>query len=89
MAYPSNSDDAYGVTAVQVKNFIERVEQLNSEIKDIQDQRKEVFAEAKGSGFDTAVLRDIIRDRKKNADELAEKAAIKDMYTTALSSILD
>lgn len=68
----------------EIRAFIERFEQLESEKKGIADGMKEVMAEAKGRGYDVAVLRKIIALRKRNRDDVAEEAAILDMYMAAL-----
>lgn len=72
------------VTAEELRAFIERIEQMNAEIADISETRKEVFAEAKGRGYDTKVIRKLIAIRKRRADDLAEEEAILDMYKSAL-----
>lgn len=72
------------VTAEELRQFIERIEQMNAEISDISETRKEVFAEAKGRGYDTKVIRKLIAIRKRRADDLAEEEAILDMYKSAL-----
>ena len=84
MAYPSNSDDAYNVTADEIRQFVERIEQLEDEEKDIRDQKKGVMAEAKGRGFDTKVMRMVVKRRKRSRDEIAEEEAILEMYENAL-----
>ncbi|MGV6848581.1 MAG: DUF2312 domain-containing protein [Marinibacterium sp.] len=71
-------DTAYRVTGAELRQFIERVERLESEKKDIADQVKEVMAEAKGRGYDTKVL------RKRDADDIAEEQAVLDLYMDAL-----
>lgn len=72
------------VTAEELRAFLERIEQMNAEISDIIETRKEVFAEAKGRGYDTKVIRKLIAIRKRRADDLAEEEAILDMYKSAL-----
>lgn len=72
------------VTAEELRAFIGRIEQMNAEISDISETRKEVFAEAKGRGYDTKVIRKLIAIRKRRADDLAEEEAILDMYKSAL-----
>jgi len=78
------SNDAYNVTADELRQFIERFEHLEAEKKDIADQQKEVMAEAKGRGYDTKVLRKIIALRKRKPDEIAEEEAVMDLYKAAL-----
>ena len=76
--------DQYAVTADELRQFIERAEQLASEKRDIAEQEKEVFAEAKGRGYDTKVIRKVIALRKRKPDDIAEEEAIMEMYKTAL-----
>ena len=78
------TQDAYSVTAEELRQFIERYEHLEAEKKDISDQQKEVMAEAKGRGYDTAVLRKIIAMRKRKPDEIAEEEAVLELYKAAL-----
>lgn len=82
--------NSYAVTADELRQFVERVEQLNAEKKDIADQVKEVMAEAKGRGYDTKVLRKIIALRKRKPDAIAEENAILQLYGSALGmSVFD
>jgi len=76
--------DSYNVTADELRQFIERVEQLNAEKADIADQIKEVMAEAKGRGYATAIMREIIRLRRMTPDDRAERDAVLRMYYSAL-----
>jgi uncharacterized protein (UPF0335 family) len=72
------------VAAGQLRAFIERVERLEEEKKTIADDIKEVFAEMKGTGFDTKAVRAIIRLRKQDQAERQEAEAILDLYKAAL-----
>lgn len=72
------------VTADELRQFIERAEQLASEKKDVAEQEKELFAEAKGRGFDTKVMKKVIALRKRKADDVAEEEAILEVYKYAL-----
>jgi uncharacterized protein (UPF0335 family) len=76
--------DPYNVTADELKQFIERAEQLAAEKKDIGEQEKELFAEAKGRGYDTKVMRKIIALRKRQPDDIAEEEAVLELYKQAL-----
>ena len=86
----SEIENQYRVTAdekphpIKLRQFIERVERLEAERRDLADQQKEVFAEAKGRGYDTKVIRKIIALRKRDKDDIAEEEAILDMYKQAL-----
>jgi uncharacterized protein (UPF0335 family) len=72
------------VTAGELRQFVERIEQLDAEKRDIADQRKEVMAEAKGRGYDTAVIRALVTLRRKKPDEVAEFEAVLELYRAAL-----
>lgn len=78
------SDSAQSVAVGQLRAFIERIERLEEEKKTISDDIKEVFAELKGSGFDTKAVRTIIRLRKKEAHERQEEEAMIQLYMEAL-----
>jgi len=72
------------VAAGQLRAFIERIERLEEEKQTIADDIKDVFAEAKGTGFDTKAMRSIIRLRKKDQAEREEEESILDLYKAAL-----
>ena len=76
--------DSYGIAADELRQFIERYEQLESEKKDITEQQKELMAEAKGRGYDTKVMRKVIALRKRKPEEIAEEEAVLEMYRAAL-----
>ena len=76
---PTVSSDS--VAQDQIRAFIERMEE---EKRAIADDIKEIYAEAKGNGFDTKVLRQIIRIRKQDASERAEQEALLELYMAAL-----
>ena len=80
----ADATDPYAVTADELRQFIERFEQLDSEKKDVADQQKELMAEAKGRGYDTKVMRKVIAMRKRKPDELAEEEAVLELYKSAL-----
>ena len=75
------------VAADQLRLFIERIERLEEEKKGIADDVKDVYAEAKGSGFDIKVMRKIISMRKRDVSEREEEEAILDLYMKALGMI--
>ena len=72
------------VTADELRQFVERIEQLDVEKRDIAEQRKEVMSEAKGRGYDTAVIRALVTLRRKKPDEVAEFEAVLELYRQAL-----
>ena len=76
--------DSYRVTAEELRQFVERLERLEIEKKDIADQQKEVMAEAKSRGYDTRIMRKIVSLRKRDLEEIAEEEAVLSMYKTAL-----
>lgn len=77
-------NETYRVTADELRQFIERIERLEQEKKDIADQIKEVYSEIKGRGYDTKALRTIVTLRKKDKDQIAEEEAVLEMYKQAL-----
>lgn len=72
------------IAAGQLKAFIERIERLAEEKQTIADDIKDVYAEMKGTGFDTKAVKEIIKQRKKDANERQEEEAILDLYKAAL-----
>ncbi|WP_298676078.1 DUF2312 domain-containing protein [uncultured Lentibacter sp.] len=80
----NSTPSSYRVTADELRQFIERIERLEAEKKDIADQQKEVMAEAKGRGYDTKVLRKVVALRKRDANDIAEEEAMLEMYKEAL-----
>jgi uncharacterized protein (UPF0335 family) len=73
-----------GIAGGQIRSFVERVEQVESEIAELTEAKKEIFAEAKGEGFDVKVLREIIKLRKQDKDERDEHETILDLYIRAM-----
>ena len=80
-------DQAYGVAADELRQFIEQFEQLEAEKRDIADRQKEVMAEAKARGYDTKVMKQIIALRRRDKDDIAEEESILDMYKAALGML--
>lgn len=79
--------DAHGVAKDQLRAFVERIERLEEEKKTIADDIKDVYGEAKGTGFDTKILKKVIALRKKDAQERMEEDAILDTYLMALGMV--
>lgn len=78
-----------GVAAGQIKSIIERVERLEEEKAALAADIREIYAEAKGNGYDVKVLRQIVRIRKQDSTERQEQEAILDLYMHALGMIAD
>ena len=76
-----------GVAAQELKQFVERIERLEEEKKALADDIKDVYAEMKGRGFDTKVVRQIVRIRKQDHAERKELEAILDLYMEALGMV--
>lgn len=75
------------VAAGQLRSIIERIERLEEEKKEVAEQIKEVYAEAKANGFDTKTLRKVVSLRKKALEERQEEEAMLDLYLHALGMI--
>jgi uncharacterized protein (UPF0335 family) len=78
------TDTSQTVAAGQLRAFIERIERLEEEKKTIADDIKEVYAECKGTGFDTRAVKQLVRLRKQDKAEREEAEAILDLYMAAL-----
>ena len=75
------------IAADRLRSFVERIERLESEKRGIQEDVKEVYAEAKGTGFDTKIVRQIIRLRKMDKADRQEQDALLDLYKEALGMV--
>ncbi|MCX8954850.1 DUF2312 domain-containing protein [Ruegeria sp. NA] len=84
MSMSEEAEANYKVTAGELRQFVERIERLEMEKKDIADQIKEVYAESKSRGYDVKALRSIISLRKRDKDDIAEQEAVIEMYKEAL-----
>lgn len=73
----------------QLRAFVERIERLDEEIKSLNDDKRDVYAEAKAMGFDTKALKGVIRLRKLDPQERREQEEILDAYLHALGMIED
>jgi uncharacterized protein (UPF0335 family) len=79
--------DVGGIAGDRLKSFIERIERLEEEKKALANDIKEVYAEAKGTGFDTKIMRQIIRLRRMDKDDLDEQETLLDVYRRALGML--
>jgi len=75
-----------GIAGGQIRSFVERVEHVEAEIAELTEAKKEIFAEAKGEGFDIKVLKEIIKLRKQDKDERDEHETILDLYIRAMDN---
>lgn len=93
MSLAAESDDALssesplGVTGERLRSFIERVERLEEEKQALAEDIKEVFAEAKGTGFDVKIMRKIISMRKQDLNERKEEEALLETYMAAIGMV--
>lgn len=78
------TQDTGGVSGKRLKAFIERLERLEEEKAALGEDIKEVYAEAKGTGFDTKTIRKLIRLRKMDAEKRHEEDAILELYKSAI-----
>jgi uncharacterized protein (UPF0335 family) len=74
------------VYGAQLRGIVERIERLEEEKAQVAEQIKEVYAEAKGNGFDPKILRKVVAMRRLTPDERAEVEAIMDLYWQAIST---
>ena len=73
-----------GVAAEELKQFIERIERLEEELRAINDDKRDVYAEAKGRGYDVKVMKRVIQIRRQDHSERVEQEAILELYLDAL-----
>ena len=76
--------DVGGVSGDRLRSFVERIERLEEEKREVQDQIKDVFAEAKGEGFDVKVMRQVVRLRRLRPNDRSEQEELLDLYKSAL-----
>ena len=79
--------DVGGIAGDRLKSFVERIERLEEERKALGDDIKEVYAEAKGTGFDPKIMRQVIRLRRMDKDDLDEQETLLDVYRRALGML--
>ena len=76
--------DVGGVAVERLRSFMERIERLEEERRALSGDIKEVYAEAKGTGFEPKIMRQIIKIRKMDKDEVDEEESLLDLYKRAL-----
>jgi uncharacterized protein (UPF0335 family) len=72
------------VAGDQLRAIVERIENIEGEIKELTEAKKEIFLEAKGNGFDIKILREVIRVRKQDPNERDERESLLDVYLQAI-----
>jgi uncharacterized protein (UPF0335 family) len=77
-------DAAVGIAGDQLRTIVERIEQVEEEIKELTEAKKEIYLEAKSNGFDVKILREIIRLRKQDAEERDERETLIGVYWQAI-----
>lgn len=80
----ANSNDVGGLAAAQLRSVVERIERLEEEKAGLQADIKDIYAEAKANGFETKIVRQIIRLRKKAKEERQEEEQLLELYKAAL-----
>lgn len=71
----------------QLKAFIERIERLDEEIKSINDDKRDIYGEAKATGFDPKIMKKVIQIRRQDKDQRLEQEAVLELYLAALGMI--
>jgi uncharacterized protein (UPF0335 family) len=77
-------DGPVDVAGDQLRAIVERIENIEAEIKELTEAKKEIFLEARGNGFDVKVLRDVVRVRKQDAKERDARESLLDVYLQAI-----
>lgn len=72
----------------QLRSIIERIERIEEDVKSLNDDKKEIYAEAKSNGYDPRALRELIKERKQDQAKRDEIEAIKDIYRNALGEFV-
>ena len=88
MADDSSNLETLGATAQgKLKSFVERIERLEADKATVMGDLKEVYAEAKGEGFDVKILRKVVRLRKSDAAKRSEEEALIELYLSAIGGL--
>jgi uncharacterized protein (UPF0335 family) len=78
--------DSIGIAGDRIRSFVERIEQIDKELQELNEVKKEVFAEAKGEGFDVKVLKEVIKLRKQDQEAREEHDTLLDVYMQAMET---
>ena len=74
----------FGIAGGRIRSFVERIEHVEAEIAELSEGKKEIFAEAKGEGFDIKIIKEIVKLRKQDANERDEHETLLDVYMRAM-----
>ena len=74
------------ISGGRIRSFVERIENLDTELQELNEQKKEVVAGAKAEGFDVKILKEIIKLRKQDKDERDERETLLDLYLRAMEA---
>lgn len=75
---------AGGISADRLKSFVERIEKVEEEQKDLAEAKRDIYIEAKAAGYDTKTIRWVVQERKMNAADRSERNDLRDIYAHAL-----
>jgi uncharacterized protein (UPF0335 family) len=75
-----------GIAGDQLRSIVERIESVENEIKELTEAKKEIYAEAKGNGFDVKIIREVVRIRKQDQEERDEQESLLDVYLEAIKA---
>jgi uncharacterized protein (UPF0335 family) len=84
MSKDSESKDSGGISGERLRSFIQRIEKLEEDKAAVGEDLKEVYAECKGVGFDTKIIRQIIRLRKQEVEQRRENEELLELYKAAI-----
>ncbi len=85
---PATNETPMSAAAAQLRSFIERIERLETEKQEIADDIKEVYSEAKGTGFDTKAIKAMVALRKMDQAQRQEERSILELYAAALGVVI-
>jgi uncharacterized protein (UPF0335 family) len=74
------------IPGARIRSFVERIEHVDAELQELNEQKKEVLAEAKAEGFDVKILKEIIKLRKQDKEERDERDTLLDLYMRAMET---
>jgi uncharacterized protein (UPF0335 family) len=76
-----------GVDGARLRAFVERIEKVEEEIRGLNDDKKDIYAEAKGTGYDPKIIKKVVAMRRMDRDKRREEEEILDLYLNALGMV--